>query len=200
MGWRIEYFAEMQKLPLIQRLDRIGQHIVRARLFLDLWFYFEEQESRQKILDTMREFNEFFRFTPHAYLTAYVIYMAGVFDRRRGTISLEYLVPEVEATGNLKADDLSTIDTLLLKARPIAKKVATLRHNAFAHRSAHISYDDVFRLAAIEPYQLRELTGISLAIANRLLLACGLQNQYFTDLPREAADEMMQALAKLTQN
>jgi hypothetical protein len=29
-------------LSLNQRLDRIGQHIVRARLFLDLWFYFEE--------------------------------------------------------------------------------------------------------------------------------------------------------------
>ena len=56
---------------------------------------------------------------------------------------------------------------------------------------------DVFRMAAIEPRQLRELTDVSLEIANRLLLACGLQNQYFTDLPREAADEMMRALAKL---
>jgi hypothetical protein len=30
----------------------------------------------------MRDYNEFFRFTPHA--VAYVIYMAGAFDTRRG--------------------------------------------------------------------------------------------------------------------
>jgi hypothetical protein len=70
----------MQPLPLNQRLDHIGQHIVRARLFLDLWFYFEERVSRRKIIETMQKYSEFFIFTPHAYLVAYVIYMAGVFD------------------------------------------------------------------------------------------------------------------------
>jgi hypothetical protein len=76
------YFRPMQPLPLNERLDRIGQHIVRGRLFLDLWFYFEEQDSRGKIIETMREYNEFFRFTPHAYFVTYAIYMAGVFDKR----------------------------------------------------------------------------------------------------------------------
>jgi hypothetical protein len=73
----------MQPLPLNQRLDHIGQHIVRARLFLDLWFYFEERVSRRKIIETMQKYSEFFIFTPHAYLVAYVIYMAGVFDKNR---------------------------------------------------------------------------------------------------------------------
>jgi hypothetical protein len=81
----------MQPLPLNQRLDRIGQHIVRAS-----WFYFEERDSRRKIIETMREYDEFFRFTPHAYLVAYVIYMAGVLDTRRGTISFPPLDPRSE--------------------------------------------------------------------------------------------------------
>src|SRR5450759_2477524 len=110
-------------LPLNQRLDRIGQHIVRARLFLDLWFYFEEQDSRRKIIDTMQEYSEFFRFTPHAYITTYVIYMA-----------------------------------------------------------------------AVKPDQLRGLTDMALEITNRLLLARKLQDQYFTELPRKAAEAMMKAL------
>lgn len=191
---RIGYSAPMQTLPLDQRLDRIGQHIVRARLFLDLWFYFEEGDSRSKIIDTMREYNEFFRFTPHAYLVTYVIYMAGVFDKRKGTISLNPLIREVKAAGRLKAHDAAVLEELLVKARPIADKVATLRHNAFAHRSAHISYNDVFKAAAVEPAQLRELTDIALEVANRLLQACNLQHQYFTELPRKAAEAMMKAL------
>ena len=51
----IGYSRPMQPLPLNQRLDRIGQHIVRARLFLDLWFYFEG-DSRRKIIEIMQEF------------------------------------------------------------------------------------------------------------------------------------------------
>jgi hypothetical protein len=184
----------MQPLPLNERLDRIGQHIVRARLFLDLWFYFEERDSRRKIIETMRDYNEFFRFTPHAYLVAYVIYMAGVFDKRRDTISLAPLVREVKAAGNLKGHDAATVDALVVEAKPIADKVGILRHKAFAHRSAHISYNDVFKMAAVKPNQLRDLTDIALKIANRLLLARGLPDQHFTEPPREAAQAMMKVL------
>jgi hypothetical protein len=190
----IGYSRPMQPLPLNQRLDRIGQHIVRARLFLDLWFYFEERDSRRKIIETMREYNEFFRFTPHAYFVAYVIYMAGVFDKRSDTISLPPLVREVKAAGQLIGQDAAAVDALLVEAKPVADKVLILRHKAFAHRSAHISYNDIFKMAAVRPDQLRDLTDLALKIANRLLLARGLQDQYFTELPREAAEAMMKAL------
>src|SRR4051812_18279809 len=113
----------MQPLPLNDRLDRVGQHIVRARLFLDLWFYFEERDSRRKIIDTMREYNEFFRFTPHAYLATHLIYMAGVFDKSKGTISLVSLTREVKAAGHLKAQDAAVADTLMAQAKPIAEKI-----------------------------------------------------------------------------
>jgi hypothetical protein len=186
----------MQPLPLDQRLDRIGQHIVRARHFLDLWFYFEERDSRRKIIETMQEYSEFFRFTPHAYLVAYVIYMAGVFDTSQDTISLLHLVPEMKAAGQLKEQDAAAVDALLDEARPVADKVRILRHKAFAHRSAHISYDDVFKMAAVRPDQLRDLTDVALKIANRLLIARGLQDQHFTELPREAAEAMMKALGE----
>jgi hypothetical protein len=182
-------------LPLDQRLDRIAQHIIRARLFLELWFYFEERDSRRAIIETMRDYNEFFRFAPHAYLVAYIIYLAGAFDYRTDTISLFPLTREMKGAGHLKGQDAARVDALLDEAKPIADKVTILRHKAFAHRDAHISYNDVFKLAAVKPAQLRELTEIALKIANRLLLARGLPDQYFTVLPRMAAEEMMKALA-----
>ena len=76
----------MQPLPLNVRVDRINQHYT-GEAFSKFWFYFEGK-SRPKIIDTMEEYNEFFRFTPHAYLATYVIYMSGVFDKSRGTTSL----------------------------------------------------------------------------------------------------------------
>jgi AbiU2 len=184
----------MQPLPLNQRLDHIGQHIVRARLFLDLWFYFEERVSRRKIIETMQKYSEFFIFTPHAYLVAYVIYMAGVFDKNRKTISLPLLVDEVKNAGQLKGQDAAAIDALLVKAKPLVAKVSILRNKAFAHRSAHISYNDVFKMAAVKPTQFRDLTDMALEIANCLRKARGLPDEVFTEFFREAAEEMMTAL------
>jgi hypothetical protein len=186
----------MQLLPLNQRLDRIGQHIVRARLFLDLWFYFEKRDSRLKIIETMKEYDEFFVFTPHAYFVAYVIYMGGVFDKRRDTISLRPLVREVKKAGQLKGQDAAVVDELLVEAEPVADKVMILRHKAVAHQSAHISYNDVFKMAAVKPAQLRELTDTALSIANRLRQASGLPDEVFTEFPRQKAEEMMTALGK----
>jgi hypothetical protein len=182
-------------LALETQLDRVAQHVIRARLFLDLWSYFESAETRPQIIETMRDYNEFFRFTPHAYLVAYVIYIAGVFDERRDTISLMHLPAETKVAGHLKGRDATEVDALLATAKPIVDKVKILRHKAFAHRDAHISYNEVFQLAAVKPDQLRELTEVALKITNRLLVARGLPEQYFTELPRQAAEEMMRALA-----
>jgi cell division septum initiation protein DivIVA len=123
--------------------------------------------------------------------------MAGVFDKRKGTISLEPLIREAKAAGYLKPQAAKAANALLARAKSLAEKVALLRNNAVAHRSAHISYDDVFRMAAVKPDQLRELTDLALEITNQLLRVSGLQEQSFTDLPREAAEAMMKALGTL---
>jgi hypothetical protein len=188
--------VQVPALSLSARVDRISQHIIRARLFLDLWFYFEEDISRRQIIETMREYNEFFRFAPHAYLMTYVVYMAGVFENRRDTINLVSLAREVQASGRLNAQDEATLSGLMSPAKPIAKKVAILRNNAFAHRTISMSYNDVFALASVTPGELQDITEIALKIANLLLSSCGLQDQHFTDLPRQDAASMMATLAR----
>jgi hypothetical protein len=184
-----------QPLPLNERLYRAGQHVVRSRLFFDLWFYFEGPETRPKIIETMREYNEFFRFTPHAYFVAYVVHIAAMFDKRTDTISLVRLAREMKKACLIQRQAITELDGLLAEATPIVSKVAILRHHAFAHRSATISYDAAFKKAAVTAAQLRDLTEIALKIANRLLLARGLRDEVFTPLPLEAAEAMMKAIA-----
>jgi hypothetical protein len=184
----------MQPLTLNERVYRIGQHVVRARIFFDLWYYFEGEETRSKIIDVMEEYNELFKFTPHAYLTSYLIYIAGTFDKTKGTISFIHLIRDATKVGIVNPVEARNLDKLMADAKPLADKATLLRHGAFAHRSASVSYNDTFKQAAVTPDELRELTEIALAIANRLLAACGLQSQYFRTLPREAAEAMMKAL------
>ncbi|RXG88728.1 hypothetical protein [Bradyrhizobium zhanjiangense] len=186
----------MQQLSLDQRLDRIGQHIVRARLFLDLWYYFEENDTRQHIIDTMREYNEFFRFTPHAYLVTYGIYIAGVFEKRRDTINFWVLIREMTAGGCLNGATAASVSNLMTKTKALAGKVSILRHNAFAHRSSRMSCDDVFGLAKVSASELRELTEVALDLFNALAAVRGLPMQHFSPLPVEDAKSMMATLGK----
>lgn len=144
----------------------------------------------------MRDYNEFFRFTPHSYLTTFVIYMAGTFDKSRDTISFAHLIRDSRKAGHLGAREIDEIEKLMTEAEPLAGKITILRHNAFAHRSANLSYNDAFKKASVTADELRQLTDIALTITNHLLKACGLQQQYFTPLPREAAEAMMKALDK----
>jgi hypothetical protein len=50
-------------------------------------------------------------------------------------------------------------------------------------------------MVVVKPDELRQLTEMALQIANRLLLAHGLKDQYFTEFPREAAQAMMRTLS-----
>jgi hypothetical protein len=117
-----------------------------------------------------------------------------VFDKRRDTISLRPLVRAVKKGGQLQGQDAAAVDALLVKAEPVVDKVRILRNKAVAHQSARIKYDDVFKMAAVKPTQLRDLTDMALEIANHLRNARGLPDEVFTEFPREAAEEMMRAL------
>lgn len=167
---------------------------MRARLFFDLWFYFVGAETRPNIIETMREYNEFFRFTPHAYFVSYVVHIAGMFDKRKDTINLTRLAQEMKAAHLVHGQAITEVEALLAQATPLVSKVTVLRHNAFAHRSASISYDAAFEKAAVTAAQLRDLTELALKIVNRLLLARGLKDEVFTPLPLEDAKAMMKAL------
>ncbi|MDH2406338.1 hypothetical protein QCM77_41675 [Bradyrhizobium sp. SSUT18] len=183
------------QLSIEQRLDRLGQHVVRARLFLDLWSYFELDDTRKHIIDTMRDYNEFFRFTPHAYLLTYCIYIAGAFEKRRDTTNFGALIRAMTSAGHLQGLQEEEVAALMLTAKSAAGKVAILRNNAFAHRTSAVSYNDVFDLAKVSAAELRELTDIALNLFNAMAAIRGVTKQHFTELPTRDAKSMMATLA-----
>jgi AbiU2 len=184
-------------LPLDERLERAAQLVIRCRIFFDLWFYFEEAKARPPTLHVTEYFGEFFRFEPHAHFVAFVVHMGGLFERRHGTINLQGLAKEMKAAELIPAQTAKEVDTLLEKAAPLVSKVTILRSNLFAHRSASLSYAAAFEKAQVTADQLRDLTEIALEIANRLLLARGLQDHSFNYLPRQEAEAMLEALKTL---
>jgi hypothetical protein len=185
-----------QELGLDEQLTTAGQLVVRARIFYDLWRFYEGAETRPAMIDTMREYNEYFRLDPHAHFVAFIVHIAALFDAKRNdVISLPRLVKLCNRSGKFPPKVIEEVKDLLSQIQECTSSVAVLRHNLFAHRSAFTSFKKAFTDAAVTPNQLAQLTETGLQIINRLLLASGQQEQHFTGQPLADAKAMMQALS-----
>jgi hypothetical protein len=43
-------------LPIDERLETAGNLVVRARIFYDVWWLYEDVETRSKIVDVMNDY------------------------------------------------------------------------------------------------------------------------------------------------
>lgn len=188
--------AKRIPLPIDDRLETAAQLILRARIFYDIWRFFDGAETRPRIIDTMRAFPEFFRFEPHAHFVSFIVHMAALLEVRSDTINLPRLAKELKSARLISPQDSAEIEALLGKVARTAPKVKILRSNLFAHRSASLSYSEVFKKAGVTPDELRDLTHTALKIANRLLIARGLKDHVFNILPLAHAQEMLGALSR----
>jgi AbiU2 len=188
---------QRNQLGLGQQLERAAQLVIRSRKFLDVWSCLEDAREDPETHEVMdAHFSEFFIFTLHAHFVAFVVHIAALFEKRQDTINLRRLINEMKATATLSSKVAAEIDALLGEAELLATKVTTLRNNLFAHRSAFLSYAEIFEMADVAEDELRTITEIGLKIANQLLEPKGLPDQSFNPAPQEHAEALLRALLR----
>ena len=161
---------------------------MRARIFLDAWQLSKGIDGRTKYHDFWDEYWEFWRFNEHALMFSHIVHMAALFEKSSKTINFIQLLTELRNTGNQA--DLAAIDNLLSDSSATVKGIAILRNNAFAHRSAGMSYDDAFRHAKLSFDQLRELNDSALKIANVMLRMQNSDAREFMELPLQFLERL----------
>lgn len=183
-------------LPINEQLETAGDLVVRTRIFYDLWWFYEGAETRPQIIDAMNHYPEFFRFDSHAHFVAFVVHLAGLFERRDDTINLPGLLLELAEAKLLEPEAAAEAESILNEAKPLIPKVIILRSNLFAHRSASLSYAKAFEKADVTANQLGHLSNLSLRLVNCLLIARGLKDRIFHTLSRAHLKAMLDAIAK----
>ena len=88
-------------------------------------------------------------------------------------------------------------EAALLVLEAAVKKVRIIRHNALAHRSASLAYDDVFRLANITADELGELVSSAEAVANSLAKAAGVEPAVMAYYAAHMLDRLFVDLGRL---
>jgi AbiU2 len=183
-----------QKLDLDGQIDIARNQLVRARIFLDIWWHYHGSPTRGQSLGSMNEFPEFFRFDEHAHFTAFIVHIATLFDKRNDTVRLEKLEKTISNKLTVSAEIKRELKALFQQVNIIAAKVLILRHNAFAHRSNQYSYNEAFKLANVSSDEFLVLTEKSKQILNLFLQVTKREEVAFWDLPREDLVQMLTQL------
>lgn len=178
------------------KLDALAQLALRARCFFDFWWLYEGSPNREKNLDAMNQYSEFFRFDTHSHQIAYTMYLCQLFESKANTMNISGTLREARDRG-LPQKNIAGVEQLLREAEPIAGNLVIIRSNLFAHRSLSLGYDAAFAKAAITPNQIGHLYDIGLEAVNLLRVAFGQDEQEVSALPTE---DLSRLLKDMTMN
>jgi hypothetical protein len=180
------------KLSVEKRIEILTQTIIRARIYYDLWWFLEGEETLPKIIDTLNDYSDFFRFTRHSYFVSIVVHSAIVWDKARDNINLEKVARDVLDKSRFPAHE--DIEKKIECCKNMADGLVTIRHNAIAHRSATETYNAVFQNAGIIPNTIPIMMASWLDITNDLRKLKGLEVAVFRDIPLQNLQSMIRQL------
>ena len=122
--------------PADERLEVAADLVVRARIFYDIWRYYEDAETRPAIIGALNQYSEVFRFDTHANFFTFIVYVAGLLEARNDTVNLPALIDEYDRAKLITPQVIADSRAILAQIQPLRSKLIILRSNLFAHRSA----------------------------------------------------------------
>lgn len=156
---------------LDDRLQRLSRQVVRARVLYDLWWLCAAKELREPHKVAFDRYSEFFRFLEHGLLIATLVQASIPFDSSKGTLSLNRAIKEITEAGGLDAAGAKALTLRLETVSAGVTSIQALRHNAFAHLSRAIGYNEAFTKAGLRPMDVRAVIDQAMGVVNALLTA-----------------------------
>lgn len=186
--------VQLKPLPLDDLLRSAGRSAERCCTLFRLWMETAGSIGRADHHDAIADHWECLRFLEYGQLFSCVVESHSLLDGHKDAIT----IPRLIKLARLHGADTGVAESYLAEAAPITAKLAILRHKAFAHRSASMEYDDVFRLAQISSDEIGEGCAFALRAVNQLLAARGRPLAQRSDLPEERYSRMLRMLQNST--
>lgn len=172
-------------LPLERRIRIAGLLVERARVYLDLFEFYEDVETRPFITEVLEDYHFFFRLEHHVHRLAFLLKIAGLFKRKNGTVNLPRLLDE--ARGRIKQDEWNKLKALIEGCSSVSDKAEFLRNKAIGHRDMGVDHDEAYKLANVTRNELKSLSDTSLVIVNALERSVGQSETVFMTRETRAA-------------
>ena len=167
-GSKGEGMSELRK-QVDTCINELRHAVIVAGLNYDVWWVYKEKVSREKFVDVMNDYLEFFSISIHAHFVALLAALYYIYEKRTDTINVPKLFELLSVEGVLSETDIAESKQLYEAAKPLWVKVSILRNEQFMHRASKLDEEDgAFRKANITPDDFKRLIDITRELLNEV--------------------------------
>ncbi len=179
-----------------ERIDELRQQAIRAALNYEVWWVYRSSDTRPKYVDVMNRYTVLFATAIHAHFVAMLVALYGLYETRDDTHSIPQLLETMRTEGKLGENLIDAFDSKYQELKPVWVKVSMLRNEAFAHRSATYTMNEVFKRANVKPDDLRVLVDETASLLNEVSRQHDKSVHAFNTGAREAALALLEDLRR----
>lgn len=134
-----------------KQLEALKQHISHAEMHFQIWRIYKQ--DREKYVDTMNVYLQFFRASISAHFIAMILALAKIHENNPKTCNFHRLLRSIDDDQLQK--ELNGLYKTKLES-PL-KKISLLRNNIFAHKNEKNEDQDYFRDAKISINEIKKV-------------------------------------------
>jgi len=174
------------------------QHaIIVAKLNYEIWWIYKEKNSRKRFVDVLNYYPHFFQMSLHAHFVAMIIALYRLYETRKDTMNLPQLVKLLRKHSDLSIDEIKSMESDIVRIRPLWQKVSILRNNMFGHRTNMFDADHVWKKASVASNQFKKLIDDSENILNRITHVWSRSSHAFNLSATQDAQRLLEDLKRL---
>ena len=160
--------AEFEKhAPAVKEMI---ERVIELTRSYTIWWQLVEQSNFERFSQVIDNYRDFFEATTHSLFQGFTVITYQLFDKRKGTTSLQSLVKALALADAVLAKKLQTaIDEKL----PLLQKVYSIRCNVYAHRNKSQPPEVLFEEIKLLSEQMREILDLARDLVSTLSETAG---------------------------
>ena len=178
-------------------ISELQQTVIVAGLNYDIWWVYEDNQTRPLYFDAMNRYTPFFQMSIHAHFIATLVALYRLYETRPDTFNIPSLLSLLRGKKDLPPSVIGDLEESYKNLKPLWVKVSVLRNKAFAHRAIEYTISDVFREANAKPDDLCDLIEGSKDLLNQVSRAWSNSGHAFNLHARDATIRLLDDLNRL---
>lgn len=172
----------MKSPPIIERIIKIEDLTLRARIFLDLWTALHLDTALEPYDVALDRFDDFWRFTRTAHQATFLIRITNLFRKDRRTENFPSLIEDARQVGEITNELADECEAKIAGLGDLPVRVAIIRDSALAHQHRSLKQNQAFSKANISLDLMKRYSDVSFELVAMLKRSKGLEPiQIFTE-------------------
>ena len=167
------YKAAMKALTISERVLRLEQLSLRARVSLDLWIALNLDTARDPFPNAFSTYEDFWRFARSDHEDIFFIRITNLFTQDKRTENFKSLITDAKKSGEISKDVLVACTAKIADLHDLPQRVALIRNMSSAHQHRSIKRNEIFSKAKISLNLMTLYSDTALEVSSMLLRGIG---------------------------